>query len=520
MRAFLSSIYYRVSAVLMFVLLLLGASLAYVFAYSGQQGAFEAVQLLNWEVASALAEKISPYTKGSIDYAAVNSIVREYRELSPGADVYLLSADGTLAVSFGEKAYVKRSRVELAPVQEYLKGDPNSALPIYGEDPRYEDGQSIISAAPLTLGTEPGYVYVVFGGGNRPAIANIVKTRFITGSTLVVCLVAIGIALAIGMVLFFLITKRLRRVMSAVRRFKDGDLTGRIATVSGDEVGMLASTYNEMADTIASQIEALEEKDRLRRELISGMSHDLRGPLTSIHGFVEEMLIPEFDLDEEERTRNLEIVFRNIKNLTNLVSELFEYSKLDAQDIKPEEAPFSVNELVENVSLKFEPIAAKSGVQVEISAPNPPVFALGDIGMLELVLSNLVDNAIRYTEEGGGVRVGVTELEDEVCFEISDSGVGIPEEDLPYIFDRFYRVDTGRSKEIGGTGLGLAIVKKIVEAHGAEIRVELARARDGRRRFRGHLTAADQSSIEIDVDGTTWQLPLADVHMARLVPTD
>ena len=274
----------------------------------------------------------------------------------------------------------------------------------------------------------------------------------------------------IGLLLFFLLTKRLRLVTKAVGEFEKGNYQSRIDSTARDEIGQLSVAFNKMAETIHSNIDEIKNSDRMRRDLIANISHDLRSPLASVQGYLETIFIKEKSLKPDELKHYLNIVYKNIQHLNKLVYDLLELSKLDARQIKPKPEPFSLAELTQDVVLKFKPQADKNNIDINSSFPSDLPMVKADIGMIENALSNLLENALNYTPEKGNVTVGLKVIDKFVKVEVSDSGSGIPKEDLPHIFDRFYRVDKSRSTE--GTGLGLAITKKIIEAHESEISVD------------------------------------------------
>jgi signal transduction histidine kinase len=171
----------------------------------------------------------------------------------------------------------------------------------------------------------------------------------------------------------------------------------------------------------------------------------------------------------------LETIFKNALQLNRLVNELFEFSKLDARQVQPQIEPFSIAELTQDVILKFKPVADRRNINLRLILPQTSLpLVRGDIGMIERALSNLIDNALNYTPPGGAVMVTVEKKDDKVCVRITDTGKGIPQKDLPHIFERFYRVEKSRTRqsEPTGAGLGLAITKKIIDAHQSTITVK------------------------------------------------
>ncbi|ABO49247.1 PAS/PAC sensor signal transduction histidine kinase [Desulforamulus reducens MI-1] len=211
--------------------------------------------------------------------------------------------------------------------------------------------------------------------------------------------------------------------------------------------------------------------ERMRTEFVANVSHELRTPLTSINGFVETLL--DGAIEEPIIARNfLEIISAEGKRLANIIDDLLKLSRLEDRRTKLNKQPVDLAEVIGNTITMFEGRALEKNIQIttEIS-PKLPLVP-GDQGFLSQVMINLVDNAIKYTLTGGTVHISVKFNEHEVTVTVSDTGIGIPIESIPRVFERFYRVDKARSREMGGTGLGLSICKHIMEAHGGKIRVE------------------------------------------------
>jgi signal transduction histidine kinase len=287
--------------------------------------------------------------------------------------------------------------------------------------------------------------------------------------SLVATFLLIGIA---GLIIFFLLTKRVRAMAAAVRAFEHGDYSERVPEKSADEIGQLAKAFNDMAERVEANLEAITRSDNLRRELVANVSHDLRSPLASVQGYLETVLMKDALLTRGERARFLEIIHANVLRLSTLVNELFELSRLEARQIQPQQEPFALSELVQDVIVKFQPQALERHITLSSSFPHDLPFVAGDIAMIERVLSNLIDNALRYTPRQGTVRVMLEPGDGTVTVRVADTGYGIPAEDLPHVFDRFYRVDKSRSRDSGGSGIGLAIVKRILEMHESDVVVE------------------------------------------------
>ncbi len=226
-----------------------------------------------------------------------------------------------------------------------------------------------------------------------------------------------------------------------------------------------------------------EENIYLRRELIASVSHDLRSPLASIRGYLETLLLKGDTLPPDKRHAYLEIAARQSERLGTLISELFELAKLDysCYQINPE--PVQLGELAQDVLQKFQLTAEKKGVALRVEAHQDAGFVSADIALIERVLENLLENALKHTHPGGAVSLAVRRHDGRVAVEVSDTGSGIPQNALPHIFERFYQVHQSKMLDTGSAGLGLAIVKRILDLHHSQINVESALAEGTRFSF-------------------------------------
>jgi signal transduction histidine kinase len=240
----------------------------------------------------------------------------------------------------------------------------------------------------------------------------------------------------------------------------------------GDEIYELGTIFTQMADRIHQQVGQLKQTDLLRRELVANVSHDLRTPLTSLQGYLETLLLKEGTLSPQEQRTYLEIATKHSEQLGTLVAELFELAKLDSREMEPHVEPFSLGELVQDVVQQLRLAAEQKRIGLHTHFPEDLPFVSADIGLIERVLKNLIENALRYTQPGGTVTVALIRENQTIVAEVTDTGCGISPEDLPYIFDRFFRTGANNQEQSTGAGLGLAIAKQILELHGSAIEAQ------------------------------------------------
>jgi signal transduction histidine kinase len=287
---------------------------------------------------------------------------------------------------------------------------------------------------------------------------------------------AVLFSLVAALLIFILLTRRLQALAVAVNRFREGDFSRPMrlesADPAGDDIDRLSAAVQEMSERIAMQLERLQSAEASRRELLANVSHDLRTPLASMQGYLEILLLKQGTLPPEQERSYLEIATRHGERLGKLVHDLFQLTKLAAHEIRPQFEPFPVTELVQDVVQKFQLAAGRRGVRLDSRLTGEQAAVDADIALVETVLENLIENALRHTPRGGNVRVEVEPQSGRVALRVVDTGRGIADEDLPNLFERYYHVDRGETGDAAGTGLGLAIVRHIVELHGGAIRVE------------------------------------------------
>ena len=291
--------------------------------------------------------------------------------------------------------------------------------------------------------------------------------------------------------------RRLRSLETAARRLGSGDLSARAPARGGDEIAAVASAFNAMADDLGARAEALAASDRVRRQLLADVSHELMTPLTAMRGYLETLTMPELTLDETTRARYLTIISDETNRLERLIGDLLDLARLEGGGgaLRIEDVP--VAQLFDRVVARHERACQDAAVTMCVSIEAGAETVSGDRDRLEQALQNLAANAIRYTPRGSSVRLtsrvrpaadlsapieGTTQPADLVSvLTVEDEGAtGIAPEHLPHVFDRFYKADASRAGVSGGSGLGLSIVKAIVERHGGRISIS---SRPGRTVF-------------------------------------
>ncbi|MFU8812472.1 MAG: sensor histidine kinase [Balneolaceae bacterium] len=467
------SFYLKLALIFSLILVGLGIIIAYITMSASLNFFQETIQKSNEQLAYNLAQEFQPIIRDTLDESRIHEKLQQVSGRNPQYDIYLLNRQGVVLGAFlseADQAAIETMVIDPFPLERFVAGEQ---LPILGMDPRRSGKRSPFSAARLTIaGAQDAFLYVVLEGSGYQEAAQLVSDSFIAKNTLFIISLIIGTGILLGLFLFRLLTQRLRKIKRTVVNFERGQLEQRIDVVGNDELSELATSFNQMADTITDNLNQLKKNDRLRRELVANVSHDLRSPLASIQGYLETIQLRRKDLSEEEFEEYFSTVIRNAQKLNRLIADLFELSKFDSQDVTPNLEYISMAELVQDLTHQFRPLAEDKNITLNATFPDKTsALVYADISLLDRALSNLIDNAIKHTPEGGTVSINSIKDGTDVVVEISDTGVGISEEDLQNIFDRFYQVDKSRTPG-SGAGLGLSIAKKIFELHNARVSVK------------------------------------------------
>ena len=288
---------------------------------------------------------------------------------------------------------------------------------------------------------------------------------------IVLLIFASGMAMVLGYFLSSTITSRIYLLKDAAEKLAKGELKTRVPINGRDEISALANTFNQMAEQLETVDARQRELERLRADLIAWVGHDLQTPLASIRAILEAL--EDGVVDEPETIkRYLNTAQRDVRSLSVLIDDLFQMAQLETGGIPLDRAESSLSDLISDTLESFSALALRQGVKLEGSVDLNVDPVMMDTQRIGRVLNNLVGNALRHTPAEGRVEVCATRIDTGIEISVSDSGEGIRKEDLPHVFESFYRGEKSRSRATGGAGLGLAISRGIVQAHGGDIKVQ------------------------------------------------
>ena len=369
--------------------------------------------------------------------------------------------------------------------QVYLSADPEG-MSVLGEGLTYESTLEILDY------TEKGYNYTLTSDTSKTfkgamvtvAIPLVVNDQYygaiivhkemqdldvgisaIFRQVFIPLILSVAFAAALVFVLSRHIVRPIKNISFGAMELARGNYDWRVKPMTHDEIGELAVAFNRMA-------EELKLQDGLRNTFVANVSHELRTPLASIQGFIQGML--DGAIETEDRDKYLEIVLGETKRMSTLITDLLSLAKIESGKFPIEYSEFDINELLRRCLLMFEQRIEEKGIDVSVDMCEEKLNVWADEDRISQVITNLIDNAVKFTSKGGELKVWTFCTENKVHVNIADTGIGIPAEDQPYVFERFFKVDKSHSQGIPGTGIGLSIVKRIIAQHGETIGLQSA----------------------------------------------
>ncbi len=321
----------------------------------------------------------------------------------------------------------------------------------------YEEEQYVVAVPIITKDIDGNPVVV----GVATAASSARSSRQFKSDITNLVILAIVIASLVSFAAVYFITyqqvKPLRDMATAVTSFASGDFSIRVPVTDETEVGQLAGAFNNMAMSLASS-------ENMRRSFIANVSHELKTPMTTISGFIDGIL--DGTIPENKHSQYLSIVSTETKRLARLVRSMLDLSRIDSGELKLKKSRFDISKTVTSVLLSFEVMIEEKSIDIQGMESIRPMMVYGDPDLIHQVVYNLVDNAVKFTNPGGYISIKVFSKERNAYVRIANSGIGIPSDELPHVFERFYKTDKSRSSDKTGVGLGLYIVKTIIALHG------------------------------------------------------
>ena len=292
--------------------------------------------------------------------------------------------------------------------------------------------------------------------------------------TAYIMIVSFIIFVIITTAFFYIFTRKIiyniNDINENINEISKGNFKVNIKVNTKDEIGQIANNINIMSRKLEELIEKDRENERMKNEMISNISHDIRTPLTSVIGYVEAMKKLGYK-DKEASDNCMEIILKKCDELKKLVNDLLEYTSINFKGINIKKDKLSITDVLEQIMIGFIPMLEKSNMTFNIKAPYEKIFISGDVHLILRLFENIINNNIFYGGQGKKLDIEISELNSMASVSIKNYGKKIPKEDIPYIFERFFRSEKSRNNNTGGKGMGLAIAKSIAEVHKGDIKV-------------------------------------------------
>ncbi len=453
------------------IFVLVAAILLWLIGGSMSRYSHAVTQSMNRSVAMYVSNESQLIANGVANTDALQQLAHHAMIINPAIEVYLLDKKGRILSYDLPDAQVVIDKVNLKPIKTFL--EPSAKLPILGDDPRSQDAQKVFSAFEVRFQDRlEGYVYIILEGHKQSLLENSILNSHVFQFSALALIACMAFGVLAALIIFSRFTRRIQRMANQVDHFYASESNEVVDSEGKDELERLEAAFEDMQARIEHQLEHIRQSDDMRRELIANISHDLRTPLTNMQGYIDTLLLKQTELSQLQQKQYLEITRNHGIRLGRLIADLFELAKLDSSGVKPLMENFSVAELVHDVVQDFAIRANNKNVKLSVSGDLDDAKVTADIRLMERVMENLLDNALRHTPSGGGVHVTIVRQPSGVKVMITDTGEGISPEDLPHVFDRFFHVRDREFDSAKSTGLGLAIVKRILDLHVFPIKVQ------------------------------------------------
>jgi signal transduction histidine kinase len=475
------SLYQRLAITLCAAFILMASLLVAWSNTLVQQSKYQAEQKLHLNLAEHLANDNPLLADGVYDKPALENLFHSLMILGPAFEFYFLDSQGKILTYSADANKIKRQSVSLSPLTKLI-AQPNN-LPVFGDDPRGESSQKIFSVSPVYQNQAvQGYLYVIIGGEVYDSIFSQVQGDKDLQQYGAFVLASLLLLLLILLAFFHYFTKPVRELAQQMHTLKTLNFdaskiklkqwgTTNPASIYNNEVHFLGDTFNDMVKQINQQFSLLTENDRIRRELLAHLSHDLRTPLATVQGYIETLTLKRHSLSIDEQQTYLATAQRNVNQLKRLIDQIFELAHLDNGQATVNLETFALTEVLYDILAKFTLQADHKQITLSLAPDDCQLMVYSDIAKLERIMTNLLENAIRHTDVGGTIKVNAEQMEGNIKIKVSDNGSGILKEDIAYIFEARYRGSNAVEDNTQHTGLGLAISQKLSHVLNSELKV-------------------------------------------------
>lgn len=430
---------------------------ALLMGFASQYFRGDKMKVLDRYVSQATALTLTDYQKNNYLYIDETTLKSVYTVLADAieATIFLCDTEGKILICTNGDIF---SQEQAAVPEAVLKQAASGSFQETGRLNGAYKKRNYTVARPIGLpnGQITGFVFVCASSKSLSIFLGQLLNMFLLSSLTMV---------VIAFIVIYFVTARmvkpLRDMLAATQSFSRGDYTARVQVSSSDEIGQLANEFNDMA-------EALARNEAMNRSFVANVSHELKTPMTTIGGFVDGIL--DGTIPEEKHRQYLAIVSEEVKRLSRMVRSMLDLAKIEAGEMKLNPSQFDLNNTVCQVIFSFEQAIEAKNLDI-IGLDVDKVLVSADPDLIHQVVYNLIENAVKFVNEGGFIEVRYHSDGARTLVAIRNSGSGIAPQDLPNVFERFYKTDRSRSQDKSGVGLGLYIVRTVIHLHGGEIHV-------------------------------------------------
>lgn len=464
------SIFRRITIMVFLLITILGVLFIAITYLSTKHYHQASTQLLNKDVAAHIAKFTSPFDKNGINKQKADSVFKDAMVISPSAEVYFLDTAGKVIAFHAPEKDIRLWKVPLNNLQTYIRDSGKNY--IKAPDPKDPGNSKIFSASEVVeSGAKLGYIYVILGSKESENIIDVLLSSHISNLAIKTFIAIILLSIVISFIYLNRIRRSFNRMIDVLERFEQGDFTARFDIKKEDELAPVTEAFNKMADLLSSNIQKLTKSEQERKDFIATISHDLRTPLSIARGFTETLLIKGegHELNPQQRKEYVQLVLFKIEQVEVMVKQLFELSKMEAVEFNAAPEPFVLSEIVQETVNTFQLMAQEKTIDLRCTQCQYHVWIKADIGMMERVVQNLMDNAVKSTPAGGNVYIALTVEGNELNFAIKNTGDALPE-DLVYWINNFKGKANLFVNRPAKLGLGLLIVQKALHMHGSSLK--------------------------------------------------
>ncbi|MGI8581614.1 MAG: sensor histidine kinase [Chitinophagaceae bacterium] len=470
MKAKRFSIFRRIAILVFALITILGVLFMALTYYATTHYHLASTQLLNKDVAAHIAKFASPFDRYGVNKRRADSIFKNVMILNPSTEVYFLDSTGNVMDFYGPSKEIKLWKIPLENIDKYIssKGEEYIKAP----DPRGPSNSKIFSAAEVKSNSKKlGFIYVVLGSNEYRNVSEMLFNSHISNLAIKAFVFITLLSIAISLLYIQRIQKSFNRMVNVLEKFQNGDFNARFKIKDNDELAPVSQAFNKMADLLTYNINQLTKAENERKDFIANISHDLRTPLAIAKGYAETLLIKKAEgtLAPKELEDYVNMILKKIAQLEHMVSNLFEITKMESPGFKAKKEPFVLSEIVQESVNTFQLNALEKKVILKCIQCQYHVWVNADIRLMERVIQNLIDNAVKSTSENGVVQVGMEVKNNYLVFNIENNGAPLADDLLQWINNHENEFEQYLGKPI--SGLGLSIAKKILSLHNSSLQV-------------------------------------------------